>query len=174
MTVLTRSPARPSAMSPSRPAYAGLIPETAAGRDAVFFFGTLMHAEVLACVLDRPVAVDELAPAALNGFRRERALEASYPVLVDDPAAAIDGRLLQRPSRRDILRINHFEDEEYRAHRLAVLVGADRHPAWVFLALDDVPMMRPSGEPWHLEHWAAVHLDDYRVAIESWMADAPR
>jgi gamma-glutamylcyclotransferase (GGCT)/AIG2-like uncharacterized protein YtfP len=174
MTVLARTPFRPSATSPSRPAYAGLIPETAAGRDAVFFFGTLMHAEVLARVLDRPVAANETAPAALTGFRRERALEASYPVLVDDPAAAVDGRLLHRPSRRDILRINHFEDEEYRAHRVTVIVGADRHPAWVFLALDDVAMMSPSGEPWHLEHWAAVHLDDYRVAIDGWMADAPR
>jgi len=165
MTVLVR-PAAPKA-------YAGLIPETAAGRDAVFFFGTLMHDEVLARVLDRSVAGHETAPAELAGFRRERAASASYPVLVEDAQAMVAGRLLHRPSRRDILRINHFEDDEYRAHRIPVAAGAIYTEAWVFLGLDDVAMMQPSGEPWHLEHWAARHLDGYFIDIDGWMANAP-
>ena len=163
MTVLTRP----------RAAYADLIPLSAAGRDPLFFFGTLMHEEVLEAVLDRPVAALETTAAVLRGYRRERAAAASYPVLVEDPSALVDGRLLHRPSARCILRINHFEDAEYRARRLTVLAAGTPVTAWVFLPLDHVAMMRPSGEPWHLDHWAGQHLDAYRDAIDGWMADAP-
>jgi hypothetical protein len=161
-------------VAPARPArYVDLIPEAAAGRDDVFFFGTLMHDVVLEAVLDRRVEPHESRPATLSGFRRERAAEASYPVLVEDPSANIPGRLLCRPSGRCIARINHFEDDEYHARRLAVRSHGRVHAAWVFLPLDHVAMMRPSGEPWELEHWAAAHLDGYRRAISQWMADAP-
>jgi gamma-glutamylcyclotransferase (GGCT)/AIG2-like uncharacterized protein YtfP len=164
VTVLTRSAA----------AHADLIPTHAAGRDAIFFFGTLMHHEVLETVLDRPVTDHETSePAILEGWRRERAAAASYPVLVPDAAARVEGRLLHRPSERCILRINHFEDEEYRASRVTVTVDRTPLRAWVFLPLDDVAMMRPSGEPWHLDHWVREHLDSYRPAIAHWMADAP-
>ena len=165
MTVLTRPAA----------AYADLIPTQAAGRDSVFFFGTLMHHEVLETVLDRRVADHETTePAILHGWRRERAASASYPVLVPDAGSSVEGRLLHRPSERCILRINHFEDEEYRADRVTVSIGHTRLTAWVFLPLDHVAMMRPSGEPWHLDQWARDHLDAYRQAIAGWMADAPR
>jgi gamma-glutamylcyclotransferase (GGCT)/AIG2-like uncharacterized protein YtfP len=163
--------ARPAA---SRTPYPDLIPTSAAGRDPLFFFGTLMHHEVLETVLDRRVADHETTePAILHGYRRERAAAASYPVLVRDKGARVEGRLLHRPSERCILRINHFEDEEYRASRVTVTVGRNRLAAWVFLPLDHVAMMRPSGEPWHLDHWAAQHLDAYREAIAGWMVDAP-
>ena len=153
--------------------YADLIPPTAAGRDAIFFFGTLMHEAVLEAVLDRPVEGHELTSAVLRGYRRERAAAASYPVLVEDRRAAVEGRLMHRPTRRCILRINHFEDDEYRACRLTVLTASQPVAAWVFLPLDHVPMMRPSGELWHLDQWAGQHLDAYRDAIDGWMADAP-
>lgn len=167
MPVLTRP-------APTTTRYADLIPTHAAGRDSVFFFGTLMHQEVLETVLDRRVAEHETTePAILAGWRRERAAAASYPVLVPDPGAAVEGRLLHRPSERCILRINHFEDDEYRADRVTVTVGRTPLTAWVFLPLDHVAMMQPSGEPWHLDHWAEQHLDAYRHAIAHWMADAP-
>ena len=154
-------------------AYADLVPPTAAGRDPIFFFGTLMHDAVLEAVLDRPVAAHETTAAVLRGYRRERAAAASYPVLVEDPMATVEGRLLHRPTYRCILRINHFEDDEYRACRLTVLAAGKPAAAWVFLPLDHVAMMQPSGEPWHLDHWARAHLDGYREAITGWMANAP-
>lgn len=159
---------------PTTQHYADLIPIDAAGRDSVFFFGTLMHHEVLEMVLDRRVAEHETTePAILDGWRREQAAAASYPVLVPDAGSRVAGRLLHRPSQRCILRINHFEDEEYRAARVTVTAGHTRVAAWVFLPLDHVAMMRPSGRPWQLEHWASDHLPTYRDAIAGWMADAP-
>ena len=50
-----------------------------------FFFGTLMDRDVLATVLDRPVATDEMIPAWLHDHQRMRAATVSYPVLVRSP-----------------------------------------------------------------------------------------
>lgn len=150
-----------------------LIPEAVAGRDDVFFFGTLIHLEVLAAVLDRPVAEHETSEATLHGFRRERAAAASYPVLVAAPGDRVTGRLLHRPSRRDIRRINHFEDDEYSARRLIVEAASGARAAWAFMGLAEVATMRPSGEPWHPGSWAEQHLAGYREAIRHWMRGAP-
>lgn len=154
----------------ARAAPGGLIPLAAAGRDDVFVFGTLVHHEVLELVVDRSVAPGELVPAVLAGHRRETAAGASYPVLVADPVGAVDGRLLRRPSLRDIQRLNHYEADEYAAAQLVVTVAARPQPAWVFMALDHLV---PSGEPWDLERWAAAHLEQHRRRLARWMAEAP-
>ena len=89
-------------MSPSlavaRPALdvAAMIPPAAAGRQPLFFFGTLMDLDVLTYLLERPVDVADLRPATIQGFRRARAAGASYPVLVPEPGSQVDGRLLRR------------------------------------------------------------------------------
>lgn len=144
------------------------IPLSAAWRDDVFFFGTLMHPDVLARVVDRAVPAEDLVPARLQGFRRVRAREASYPLLIETPNACVHGRLLRRPTRRDLLRINHFEDEEYEA-RLMKLAGSGQ--AWVFLGLD---ALRPTDEPWDLDAWARAHMPSYLASVvDYWMASAP-
>lgn len=155
---------------PLRPADGGLIPAKAAGRADVFLYGTLAHEEVLAAVLDRPIVQGELVPAVLAGYRREAALGVSYPVLVVDPVAEVAGRLLRRPSLRELRRINHYESEEYLAEELPVSVAGLQQQAWVFLAL---AAMVPSGRPWELEEWAATHLPAFRQRIADWMLDAP-
>ena len=74
-------------MSPSlaiarRPlALSSNIPISAAGHQPLFFFGTLMDLDVLTYLLERPVDLDDLCPAAITGFRRVRVLGAGYPVL---------------------------------------------------------------------------------------------
>lgn len=150
-----------------------LIPEAAADRDAIFFFGTLMHEQVLSAVLDRPMLPSAMTAATLAGFRRERAMAASYPVLVADPSSTIEGRLLSRPTLRDIRRINHFDDDEYEARQVIVETSNGVRLAWVFMVLDGVAMMRPSGEPWALEPWVRHHIDGYLEAVQGWMANAP-
>lgn len=147
----------------------GLIPASAAGRDDVFLYGTLAHEEVLAAVRGRPTAPGELLPAILKGHRRERAAGASYPVLVADPSAEVAGLLLRRPGPDELRRLNRFEAEEYVAARVTVTVGGRLREAWAYLALD---IMRPSGDLWDLDAWAARHLDDYLQRIDDWLEEA--
>ncbi|MGH6887228.1 MAG: gamma-glutamylcyclotransferase family protein, partial [Geminicoccales bacterium] len=78
-----------------------------------FFFGTLMDRDVLEIVLGRPVGEDELAPARLRGYRRVRTATRPYPMLKPDPDGVVEGMLLIEASRRDEVRILHFEDQEY-------------------------------------------------------------
>ena len=154
----------------------GMIPLSAAGREPLFFFGTLTDLDVLAYVLGRPVDLDDLEPAVLDGHRRVRALDASYPLLLPAPfgtkAAAVSGMLLRRASRRDIARVNHFESGEYRAELRPVRALGDglTWQAWLYVALDG---LAATDEPWELEAWRARHKPGFFAACDGWMADCP-
>jgi hypothetical protein len=138
------------------------IPLAAAGRQPLFFFGTLMDLDVLAHVLARPVEHRELEPARLRGFARVRAKASIYPVLVPHPAGAVEGRLLRRASRRDIERLNLYESEGYRAELRPVRArdGA-MQAAWLYLGLRRLGATR---EPWRLGAWQRRHKRDLLAA----------
>ncbi len=150
---------------------AELIPLAAAGRQPLFFYGTLTDLDVLAYVLERPIDLDDLAPARLAGYRRVQALGVGYPVLVPDRAGVVEGRILRRTTRRDIARINHFESGEYRAelHAVATVDGA-MPPAWLYMGLGH---LAATGEPWSLAAWQAAHKPGFFAACDGWMADCP-
>jgi hypothetical protein len=163
---------RPSLAALRRPLEAApMIPLTAAGRQPLFFFGTLMDLDVLAYVLARPIDLDDLEPAAITGFRRVGVRGASYPVLVPEAKGRVEGRLLHRATRRDVLRINHYESEEYRAelHQVATTAG-EVHAAWLFLGLDG---LEATWRPWRLADWQAQHKHGFFAACDGWMADCP-
>ena len=138
---------------------------------AYFFFGTLMDRDVLAAVLDRPVAADELGRAWLHGYRRVRAAHASYPVLVPAPGLIVGGVVFRPRHERDDVRIRHFEDGEYGEHwALVRLPGGRRLAARVFLALE---VLQATDEAWHLGAWASVHKASFLERCREWMRDCP-
>lgn len=136
-----------------------------------FFYGTLMDRDVLATVLDRPVAEHELIPAWLHDYRRVRAATASYPVLVHSPGVVVGGVVFRPKNERDDVRIRHFEDAEYAERWLCVhLAGGHRIPARVFFALEALP---PSDEPWDLATWRRRHKREFLEHCRAWMCDCP-
>ena len=161
---------RPNALACPPLETAPLIPLAAAGWQPLFFFGTLMDLDVLAYVLARPVDLDDLAPAAIAGFRRVRARAGSYPVLVPEAGGLVEGRLLRRVSRRDIARINHYESGEYQAELRQVLgPDGDARAAWLYLGLDHLGALLD--EPWRLDAWQDRHKAGFFAACDGWMAD---
>lgn len=150
---------------------AELIPAHAAGRQPLFFFGTLLDVDVLTYVLGRPIDLDDLRPASLAGFSRVCIADASYPTLLAHPDGRVPGKLLRRASRRDIARINHFESGEYRAelHHVMTEDGA-MQPAWLYLGLSH---LAPLAAPWTLEEWQLLHKPGFFAACDHWMADFP-
>jgi len=126
--------------------------------------------EVLAKVVDRAVAPGELVPAMLPAWRRVRARNASYPLIVPDPSGGVPGLLFARPQPRDLARIRHFESEEY-AGRVVPVLHADGqwHRAELVLAIPGV--LEASDEPWHLEGWQAGEKTAFLLACDIWMAD---
>jgi gamma-glutamylcyclotransferase (GGCT)/AIG2-like uncharacterized protein YtfP len=148
---------------------AAAIPVEAAGREPLFFFGTLMDIEVLAHVLARPLAPEQVVPAWIEGFRRMGTAGRGYPILVPAEGGLLEGRLLRYVSRRDIARINHYESGEYRAELRRVSLGdGTRVPAWLYLALDHLVA---DGGLWELEAWQARHKLGFFAACDGWMAD---
>lgn len=149
--------------------HAPAVPLAAAGRQALFFFGTLMDAEVLAHVLARPLADEQVVPAWIGGFRRIGTAGGSYPILVPTENGMLEGRLFQHVSRRDIARINHYESGEYRAELRQVSFGdGSRVPAWLYRGLDH---LHADGSPWELGAWRARHKLGFFAACDGWMAD---
>ena len=139
---------------------------------AFFFFGTLMDRDVLERVLDRPVPDAQLAPARLSGYRRVRAVAASYPVLMACEGGLVEGIVLRVATPRDEARILHFEEEEYEARVLPVHLVHDGRPldARVFIALDS---MGVTEEGWDLESWAREHKAAFLVRCDEWLRDCP-
>jgi hypothetical protein len=145
------------------------IPLEAAGREPLFFFGTLMDIDVLAHVLARRLAREQVVPAWIEGFRRVGTAGRSYPILVPAEGGLLEGRLLPYVSRRDIARINHYESGEYRAElRPVSLADGTRIPAWLYLGLDHLDA---DGGLWELKAWQARHKLGFFAACDGWMAD---
>jgi Gamma-glutamyl cyclotransferase, AIG2-like len=134
-----------------------------------FFFGTLMDREVLATVLDRPVAAGELSRAWLHGYQRVRAAYTSYPILVPAPGVVVGGVAFQPKDDRDDVRIRHFEEGEYAERWLSVhLTGGCRLAARVFFALE---VLQATDEAWDLAAWASAHKAAFLEQCREWMCD---
>lgn len=148
---------------------APMIPLAAAGRQPLFFFGTLMDLDVLAYLLERPVDLDDLQPGTISGFRRVCAAGASYPVLVPEAGGVVEGRLFSRARARDIARINHYESEEYLAELRMVANAADEQvAAWLYLGLDG---LAAGDADWSLGEWQRTAKAGFLQACGGWMAD---
>lgn len=134
-----------------------------------FFFGTLMDRDVLATVLDRPVAADEMSPAWLHDYRRVRAAMASYPLLVAAPGVVVGGMVFRPKDDRDDMRIRHFEEEEYLERWLIVQLARGRRvAARVFFGLE---ALQATQEPWDLAVWASAHKAAFLEQCREWMSD---
>jgi hypothetical protein len=136
-----------------------------------FFFGTLMDRDVLATVLDRPVASAEMIPAWLYDYRRVRAAAVSYPLLVPAPGVVVGGVVFRPRDDREDVRILHFEGEEYAARWMNVRLGRGRRrAARVFFAGE---ALRATAESWDLVAWTSAHKAAFLVQCREWMCDCP-
>lgn len=116
-----------------------------------FFYGTLMDPLVLAAVLRRPVDRLRLRPALLAGFRRVLHRTATYPVLIADKAAEVDGMLATGLTAGDARRLVAYEGPDYHLASLPVRAGAGGTvDAGVFLPVRDEVA---SADPWSFETW---------------------
>lgn len=116
-----------------------------------FFYGTLMEPEILQAVLRRPVSPIRRRKAVLKGYRRVYRLGASYPVLVADTTAQVDGLVVLGLSNHDVTLLAMYEGREYEIRELSVgWSGTSRVRASVFLPS---PECEASSESWTPEGW---------------------
>ena len=80
---------------------------------AFFFYGTLMERELLSAVLGRRVWPCALAPAVLRGYRRRSVLGASYPVVLRQRRASVEGVILRGVGAAETARLCAYEGGGY-------------------------------------------------------------
>jgi gamma-glutamylcyclotransferase (GGCT)/AIG2-like uncharacterized protein YtfP len=135
----------------------------------LFFYGTLLDPDVRHIVLAEEIERLTIRPAVLGGYRRVRARNGDYPVLVRRTAGRVPGELVEGLSPEGLLKLAHFEGPDYLPREEAVVVaGGGRSAAWVL-----VPRRRglASGAAWDLRRWQQRHKPRMLIPLKRWMAE---
>ncbi|QQS12912.1 MAG: gamma-glutamylcyclotransferase [Rhodospirillales bacterium] len=130
----------------------------------LFFYGTLMDRDVLSLVLERPVAATPLVPATLRGYRRARASGVSYPIVLRDRAATVDGVVVDRLLDPDVAKLSAYEGAGYRLVRAtADVAGAGPRGVQIFVPAPGA--FTPVAGEWSLEDWRAKDKDAFLARL---------
>jgi hypothetical protein len=142
----------------------------------LFFYGTLLDADVQALVLGRSLAGDELVAAELRHFRRVYIAGRLYPMVLPHRGGAVEGAFTESLSKDELARIAIYEGSEYRLERQSVSPLAENGAAtptelvvvWLHRSRS---ITRPSTREWRLPAWQAkekaVYLRDTRLWLAS-------
>jgi len=117
----------------------------------VFFYGTLMDADVRA----RVVGASLIEPARLAGWRRVGLIGRPYPVIVHAPGAETAGLLARAIDRAGWRRLLAYEGDEYRV--IAVRVTAADGCAISALTFAASAAARPGPRLWSFDGWHRRH-----------------
>jgi gamma-glutamylcyclotransferase (GGCT)/AIG2-like uncharacterized protein YtfP len=116
-----------------------------------FFYGTLIDPEILRSVLQRSVDPIRRRKAVLKGYRRVYRRGASYPIIIADTTAQVEGVVVSELTNRDIMLLTMYEGQEYEIRELPVSCsGTGLLRAKVFLP---GPGCEASCESWTPEDW---------------------
>ena len=88
---------------------------------SLFFFGTLMDADVRALVLGPEYSDHEVRRAWLRGFRRVFMPGRTYPMLLPHPHGRVEGILVGGLSVEAVRRLSTFEGPDYHLVPLWVI-----------------------------------------------------
>jgi len=140
----------------------------------LFFYGTLLDADVQALVLGRSLPSDALTPAELRHFRRVYIAGRLYPMVLPHRGGAVAGAYTATLSKDELARIATYEGGDYRLERRTVYPkeeeGATTAPVTVWLYRSQ-STARPSTREWRLPAWQAkdkaVYLRDTRLWLAS-------
>ncbi len=120
----------------------------------LFVYGTLLDADLRRAILGPGARQLRETTAALIGYRRVALPGGTYPTLRRDPAARVDGSVLEGLDRTMEARVVASEGDEFLYASRPVRV-AGRRPVMAGLFLPRLPP--PAGPPWDLEDWRRRH-----------------
>lgn len=116
-----------------------------------FFYGTLCDPEIAREILGRPLSGCSPKPCALPGYERVYVQGATYPGLVANADAKVNGLLVDRISPIEASRLSRYEGKDYKAQEMELtLADGSTELALVFMPL---PTLRMSNRPWQLDVW---------------------
>ena len=132
----------------------------------LFFYGTLMDADVQARVLGRTLTPDYLTLAILRHFRSVYIAGQVYPMLLPHRGGAVEGLVATGLNRDDLTRIANYEGDDYRCERHQIVIddGKSTLSAWLYRGQ---AQLRPSNRPWRLAAWQAKNKTMYLRAFDA-------
>jgi hypothetical protein len=116
-----------------------------------FFYGTLLDADVMALVIGRRLPPHCYVAATLPGHARRRAKGASYPIVLSDPHANVEGAVVGGLSAQDVARLAAFEGPRYRVASRKVRIN--ERIAWVSVFEPVEQRFEPVAGRWDLAVW---------------------
>jgi gamma-glutamylcyclotransferase (GGCT)/AIG2-like uncharacterized protein YtfP len=128
---------------------------------ALFTYGTLQNAEVIAQVVGRSWPS---SPALLEGYARYRVNDKPYPALVEEPGAQVQGSLYLGVTQTELERLDDYEGELYERCSLRVWVDTQAFEAFTYLLRREY-RVQLSGELWELADFEREHLASYLSRI---------
>jgi len=124
-----------------------------------FFYGTLLDPDVRRQVLGRAAGALPVEDAVLTGYRRVYVRGKTYPVVVPDPASAVEGCLMRGLDRRAAERLIAFETDEYDLVERTVMTASGKTiRCRVFVA---GRRAAPSVQPWDYVTWRRRHRSEF-------------
>lgn len=119
----------------------------------LFFYGTLMDAEVREIVCGQPL--DSVEPALVQGFRRVFVAGRHYPMLLPHASGWVEGTLVTGLDAETVHRLQVYEGWEYDLHPVKVRTHAGQSVlAHIFLCPQGIAADR---REWRLEDWQRRH-----------------
>jgi Gamma-glutamyl cyclotransferase, AIG2-like len=134
----------------------------------LFFYGTLIDADVRRMVLGPAAARLALTPARLGGYRRMAKRHSTAPNLAARKGATVHGVLARGIGRRELARLCHYEGRNYRLSRCVVrLADGESVRAMVYLCDGQISARRGG---WRLDAWQRRHKRAFLRVMSLWMA----
>ncbi len=117
----------------------------------LFFYGTLMDPDLLRELTGERAAALRLTPGHLPHYKRMRARDGDYPVLVPRIGARAPGLFVEGLDPQSLLWISHFEGPRYLPQRVMArdLAGQRLRP-WVFMPVSPA---HASDKSWDFKQW---------------------
>ena len=136
----------------------------------VFFYGTLLDADIRRAVLLDLCDNLTMTPAELPRFRRVTARDSDYPVLVPCPSGRVKGYLADGLDLSGLARAAYFEGATYHPVQRAVRDSSGRwKTAWLFLPV--TPRRHASRTSWDLIRWQRQRKRRVLSMTKRWMAE---
>lgn len=136
-----------------------------------FFYGTLMDQDLLRALTGNRAAALRLTPGHLPNYKRMRAHDGDYPVLVAQLGARAPGLFVEGLDRQSLLWIAHFEGPRYLPQRVLArdLAGRRLRP-WVFMPVSPA---HASSRSWDFKQWQRrIKPRMYRMLCNWWTLEA--
>jgi len=133
-----------------------------------FFFGTLQDNDIRELVVGRSIPRQDIAKAALRGYRCIRLRSRVQPGIVEDSEGQMQGALVRHLDVTEAARISHYETGAYDiVLRPVEPLNGGEEKAWIFLS---DPNLSVAPGQWKLKNWQLRYKPRSLVVARVWMA----